>query len=310
MDIIAEISILDAQIAEHDAPLTEARAKLAGIGGKARTLLLARERDLKETATQARAEIARFQRAAEALARREATARERHTGAEQRKRKASDTLDRYRDEMDWLVKAGHLEAGGDPAEGLDSAAVALGRETVVKRELEKRRNDLDLSRVRAENTVRDAERRLREAEDGVVAVEGELAAFDGALAEIRRCPSIMERFGAGADPYGPGMLRDLEAQRNRVTEQVLHLEAENTRHRRTIAAIDQHGLIPPPDEIEAALGALKKAGFNAHWAPRYLVRSHCPPTGSGHPSRPTRPGSAASLCSARMPQPVGRLPGP
>jgi hypothetical protein len=274
MDIIAEIGTLDAQLAEHDAPLTEARAKLAGIGGKARALLLAAEPDLSEAAKRARAEIVRLHEVAKTLAGREATARERHAAADQRKRKASDTLDRHQDELDRLVQAGHLKPGADPAESLDSAATAHDRETVAKKEMEERRTTLDLSRLRAENAVGEAERRLGEARDSVAAVEGELAAFADALAGARHLASVTERFGAGADPYGPGMLRDFQTHHDRVTDRARHLEAENARHAQTIAAIDEHGLIPPPDEIDAALKALKKAGFNAHWAPRYLVRNH------------------------------------
>jgi len=126
----------------------------------------------------------------------------------------------------------------------------------------------------AENAVGDAERRLGEARDGVAAVEGELAIFADALAHARQIHAVTERFGDGADPYGPGVLRDFQTQRDRVTDRARHLEGENARHAQIIAAIDEHGLIPPPDEIDTAMRVLKKAGFNAHWAPRYLVRNH------------------------------------
>jgi hypothetical protein len=275
-DLDARIASLDAQIAERDAPLTEARGRLRHVGGKALALLREIACGLETSLADAQDTEEGLRRTGEELAARGARANAALEDARRRARDAAAELGLHRREFDGLVHDGHLRADEDLAQALGEAARQLAAETAAKTALEERQTDLRMELDRATGAGSDADRQLSEALQEVARMEGELSAFGEALAATRSLPSLQVRFGDGVDIYGPGILPDLQNQRDQVIQRSHDLGAENDRFARTIASIDEHGLLPPPDEIERTLQALKKAGLNAHWTPRYLVRNRWP----------------------------------
>jgi len=276
VDLDARIAGLDAEIAERDAPLTAARERLRYAGGKALSLLRELAGELAASLAEAKEREEELRRAGLDLAARGAKADAALNEARRRAREATEELGRHRQQFDGLVRDGHLGEGEDLDRALDEAVKHLKAETVRKAELEERQTELRVKLADAARAVTEAEGRLSDALKAVAGIEAELSAFTDALASARSLHSLRVRFGDGVDIYGPGILPDLRSQRDQVTQRARELGAENDHFARTIAAIDEHGLLPPPDEIERSLQALKKAGLNAHWMPRYLVQNKWP----------------------------------
>jgi chromosome segregation ATPase len=305
-DLDAKIASLDSQIAERDAPLAEARERLRRTGGKALALLRELADDLSKSLDGAKRKEEELRRAGEALAARGAAANAALNDARKRAAKAAEELERHRRQFDGLVQAGHLGAGDDLDRALDEATKRLEAETAGKVDLDRRETGLRGRLGDAVRAVDEAETRLSDARKAVAGIEAELSAFGSALASARSLPSLLARFGDGVDIYAPGILPDFRSRRDQVTQRSRELAAENADFTRTIAAIDEHGLLPPPDEIERTLQALKKAGLNAHWAPRYLVQNSGGPAVSERRWRPIPRASAASWSLASMPPATGR----
>ncbi len=272
-DLDARIASLDSQIAERDAPLAEARDRLRHTGGKALTLLRELAGGLAASLAGAKKKEEDLRRDGEALAARGAAANAALNDARRRAAKAAEELERHRLQLGGLVQAGHLGAGEDLDRALDDARRRLEAGTARKIDLDRRETGLRVQLGAAVAAVKEAETRLSDALEAVAAIETEMSAFGSALMSARSLPSVLARFGEGVDIYAPGILPDFRSRRDQVMQSARERAAENAEFTRTIAAIDEHGLLPPPDEIERTLHALKKGGLNAHWTPRYLVQN-------------------------------------
>lgn len=276
-DLTLQIEDLRQQIEAKNRPLTEARAKLKQIGGRAAMMLDARVTSTSEAARKAEARWRELVEEGRNIAAKHATATSALKECRRRAGEVREQFAKQRKQFEKLIAAGHIGLGEDPAE-VASAARRLEQmaETVFDQAGE-RRSECSRTDQDARQAAATATQDLSDALAATVEADEALTAYRRQRARIRGLSTLRLRFGENADPYGPGIINDLLDRRDEVRAEASKASEAAAELRRIAEAIDCHKLLPPPDEIAQTVDSLKAAGLSAHWMPLWLVENQWTP---------------------------------
>ncbi|MEU3269489.1 hypothetical protein ABZ639_01520 [Saccharomonospora sp. NPDC006951] len=180
-----------------------------------------------------------------------------------------------RAEVGVAAKDGLLASGSDVAEAARLATA--GREAA---EAELARAEAGLERVAAElgaaqSTLTTAHRAASAAHDRAERVSEELAKAHrrgDALAAEPRLGELLGTEDVALETDVPALLDRLAQARAGAESEQTALRIEESADERALAALGSGGLLPPPEEVQAALDALEEAGITAWSGWRYLSK--------------------------------------
>ncbi|MBK1788179.1 hypothetical protein [Prauserella cavernicola] len=249
-------------------------AKNAAAVALARGLLgLAREAheqadEAESAAEQARAEAEQAQRE-----------RDEATGTAANRRAEADGLggriEEVRAEISRASKDGLLSSGADVAEAarLASAAAETATDELARRETELERVAEEFGA--AQTAVNEAHRASGSARDRAERAADELERAHrrtDALAAEARLGELLGTGDVALETDTPALLDRLREARATAESEQTALRIEESLDERALGALGSGGLLPPPQEVQAALDALEAAGITAWSGWRYLSK--------------------------------------
>ncbi|MFF0144310.1 hypothetical protein ATK36_0188 [Amycolatopsis sulphurea] len=180
-----------------------------------------------------------------------------------------------REEISTSVRSGLLTAGADVAEASRSARTEA--ETAAAESV---RREQELDRVGED--VQAAQRSVNEAHQLAGSTQDRLARAAEDLKRAHRRtdalaaePRLMELLGADdvhLESDLPVLLQRLRDASVAVEKEQTALRMEESTDERALAALGSGGLLPPPEDVQAALDALEQAGITAWSGWRYLSK--------------------------------------
>ncbi|MEU6642990.1 hypothetical protein ABZ863_10600 [Saccharomonospora sp. NPDC046836] len=182
-------------------------------------------------------------------------------------------IEEVRAEIAEAARDGVLAAGSDVAEVArqaraagESAASELARR---ERELERLAEETGA----AQTAVTEAHRAAGSARDRAVRAAEELQRAHRRTDSLAAEPRLAELLGADdvtLETDTPALLERLREARGKADSDQTALRIEESLDERALAALGSGGLLPPPEEVQAALDALEAAGITAWSGWRYL----------------------------------------
>ncbi|GAA3532424.1 hypothetical protein GCM10022222_14630 [Amycolatopsis ultiminotia] len=180
-----------------------------------------------------------------------------------------------REEISTAVRGGLLTAGADVAEA--SRAARAEAETAaaesVRREQELDRVGEDVQAV--QRSVNEAHQLAGSTQDRLARAAEDLERAHRRTDALAAEPRLMELLGADeVHPESdlPVLLQRLRAASAAVEKEQTALRMEESADERALAALGSGGLLPPPEDVQAALEALEQAGITAWSGWRYLSK--------------------------------------
>jgi hypothetical protein len=180
-----------------------------------------------------------------------------------------------REEVHEAVRAGLLPSGADVADAARAARSAAGAATA---ELTRREQELD----RVATDLQVAQRAVNEAHQLAGTTEDRLERATEDLGRAHRRTDALAAEGRlvellGADDVAlesdlPVLLERLREASAAVGKEQTALRMEESADERALAALGSGGLLPPPQDVQAALDALEEAGITAWSGWRYLSK--------------------------------------
>lgn len=178
-----------------------------------------------------------------------------------------------REEIAEAVRAGALQAGADVAEAARSARAEAETTAaeLVRREQELERVTEELRAAQA--TVNDAHRLAGSTKDRFERAVDELDRANRRTDALAAEPRLTELLGAedvSLETDLPVLLERLREAAAAVEKEQTLLRMEESVDERALNALGSGGLLPAPEDVQAALDALEAAGMNAWSGWRYL----------------------------------------
>ncbi|PKV90310.1 chromosome segregation ATPase [Amycolatopsis echigonensis] len=187
----------------------------------------------------------------------------------------SSRIAELREEISDSVRSGLLPSGADVAEAARSAraeAEAAAAES-VRREQELDRVGEDLQA--AQRSVNEAHQLAGSTQDRLVRAAEDLERAHRRTDALAAEPRLMELLGADdvkLESDLPVLLQRLRDASAAVEKEQTALRMEEQADERALAALGSGGLLPPPEDVQAALDALEQAGITAWSGWRYLSK--------------------------------------
>ena len=187
----------------------------------------------------------------------------------------SSRIAELREEISESVRSGLLPSGADVAEAARSAraeAEAAAAES-VRREQELDRVGEDLQA--AQRSVNEAHQLAGSTQDRLVRAAEDLERAHRRTDALAAEPRLMELLGADdvkLESDLPVLLQRLRDASAAVEKEQTALRMEEQADERALAALGSGGLLPPPEDVQAALDALEQAGITAWSGWRYLSK--------------------------------------
>ncbi|MFC9251978.1 coiled-coil domain-containing protein [Amycolatopsis thailandensis] len=178
-----------------------------------------------------------------------------------------------REEIAESVRSGALKAGADVAEAARAARTEAETTAaeLVRREQELERVAEDLRSAQA--TVNDAHRLAGSTKDRLERAAEELDRANRRTDALAVEPRLSELLGAddvALETDLPVLLERLREAGSAAEKEQTALRMEESVDERALNALGSGGLLPAPEEVQAALDALEAAGMNAWSGWRYL----------------------------------------
>ncbi|WP_199433137.1 hypothetical protein [Qaidamihabitans albus] len=225
-------------------------------------------------------EVEREARARQAEAERAQRERDEATGTAANRRAEAEGLagriEEVRAEIGRRTKEGLLTEGTGDTDVAEAARAANAERESVAAELARREAELERLAEElgaAQGAVNDAHRAAGSARDRAERAADELdrahRRTDGLAAE----PRLGELLGAEdvtLETDTPALIERLREARTAAESEQTALRIEQSRDERALGALGSGGLLPPPEEVQAALDALESAGITAWSGWRYL----------------------------------------
>lgn len=185
----------------------------------------------------------------------------------------STRIDEVRAEIAEATSAGLLAHGADVAEAARAAA-ARGEEAAA----ELARREAELERVAeelaaAQTAAGEAQREAAAARDRADRAAEELTRAHRRTDALAAEPRLAELLGTDTvtlETDTPALLDRLAEARAEAEREQTTLRMEESRDERALGALGSGGLLPPPEEVQAALDVLEEAGITAWSGWRYL----------------------------------------
>ncbi|PXY19155.1 hypothetical protein [Prauserella muralis] len=204
--------------------------------------------------------------------------RDQATGTAASRRAEVETLtSRIEEVRAELTRAGRtgLLSGTDAAE---AARAARAAQESAAAELARRESELERVAERlgtAQARVNETHRSASEARDRAARAADELERAHRRTDSLAAEPRLGELLGTGdvaLETDTPALLDRLREARAAAEREQTALRIEESRDERALAALGSGGLLPPPEEVQAALDTLEDAGITAWSGWRYLSK--------------------------------------
>ncbi|MFB9930810.1 hypothetical protein ACFORO_25505 [Amycolatopsis halotolerans] len=187
----------------------------------------------------------------------------------------SSRIAELREEISESVRSGLLTSGADVAESARAARAEAEATTAesVRREQELDRAGEDLQA--AQRSVNEAHQLAGSTQDRLVRAAEDLERAHRRTDALAAEPRLMELLGADdvkLESDLPVLLQRLRDASAAVEKEQTALRMEESADERALAALGSGGLLPPPEDVQAALDALEQAGITAWSGWRYLSK--------------------------------------
>ncbi|MFE3175689.1 hypothetical protein ACFXPA_30635 [Amycolatopsis sp. NPDC059090] len=187
----------------------------------------------------------------------------------------SSRIAELREEISESVRSGLLTSGADVAESARAARAEAEATTAesVRREQELDRVGEDLQA--AQRSVNEAHQLAGSTQDRLVRAAEDLERAHRRTDALAAEPRLMELLGADdvkLESDLPVLLQRLRDASAAVEKEQTALRMEESADERALAALGSGGLLPPPEDVQAALDALEQAGITAWSGWRYLSK--------------------------------------
>ncbi|MEC3976678.1 hypothetical protein [Amycolatopsis sp. H20-H5] len=241
--------------------------------------LMALAGDAQQQAAKAEAHVAALRAEAEKAQSGRDEAANLSAGRRAEARGLTGRITEVREEITEAVRAKTLSAGADVAEAARSARTAAeaAADELVRREQELERVTEDLRA--AQTTVNEAHQLAGSTADRLDRAADELDRAHRRTDALAVEPRLTELLGAediSLENDVPVLLERLREARAVVEREQTSLRMEESADERALAALGSGGLLPPPEDVQAALDALEEAGVTAWSGWRYLSKMDSP----------------------------------